>query len=549
MILIFSISLIPACKRKGESEFKRLTKAPDIKNRLAQFSPTKITYDENLLNEEQKKVLEKLILAAKHMDDIFWKQASPTGLDMEKKLEKSTDPAAEDYLHYLKINFGPYDRLDENRPFIGTITKPLGAGFYPLDLTKDYFQGYVTVNPAVKEAFESHYTVIRRKDDQLVAIPYNEEYKEDLEPAAQYLREAGELTSNESLKKYLLQRALDLLQNDYYQSDCDWIDLKDNLVEIVIGPYEVYEDSLNGLKASYEAFVYINDLEEMENIKGYLKYLGDMQKNLPVEQKYKNQEVAGLKSPLNVAFEVFTAGDTKAGVQTLAFVLPNDERVREEKGTKKVFLKNVMEAKFNKVLVPISKKVLSPDDAQKVSFYAYFNEIILHEISHVLGVNYVTLSDGNRITVNKALKEHYPAIEESKADVVGLYYVPFLIEEGWIPAEKEKEIYTTYLAGMFRSMRFGVHEAHGLGTLLQFNFLREKGAFVYDENSEKFHVDREKIRGAVKELAQTLLILEGDGSYENVVKFIRQYGQVDEITEKIFSSLSDIPVDIEPIFE
>jgi hypothetical protein len=547
--LLFSTSFFTACKSKPEDEFTNLEKAPDIKERLSQFSPTDISFDESLLNEEQQNVLEKLVSAARYMDNIFWKQASLTGSSMKEILEKSQDPAAQDYLRYFKINFGPFDRLDENKPFIGSAPKPPGAGFYPPDLTKDYFQGYITGNPDVKEAFESPYTVIKKEDDSLVSVPYNDEYRDDLEPAAEYLKQAAEITSNVSLKKYLFQRAEDLLRNDYYQSDCDWIDLKDNIVEIVIGPFEVYEDGLNGLKAAYEAFVYVNDLEEMKNIEGYLNYLEEMQKNLPVEPKYKDQKIAGLKSPLNVVFEVFTAGDTKSGVQTLAFVLPNDERVREEKGTKKVFLKNMMEAKFDKVLIPISKKVLTPEDAEKVTFYAYFNEVILHEISHVLGVNYVTLDDGTKITVNKALEEHYSPVEESKADVLGLYNVPFLIEKGWIPAEKEQEIYTTYLAGMFRSMRFGVHEAHGLGTLIQFNFLKEKGAFVYDEASGKFHVDAAKVKDVIKELAQTLLILEGDGNYENVEKFISSYGKLDEITERTITSLSDIPVDIEPIFK
>ncbi len=311
----------------------------------------------------------------------------------------------------------------------------------------------------------------------------------------------------------------------------------------------MYEDALNGLKAAYEAFVYINDFEEMEKIEGYLKFLDEMQRTLPVAQKYKDQDVAALQSPLNVANEVFTAGDTKAGVQTLAFVLPNDERIREEKGTKKVFLKNVMEAKFNQILVPISKKVLSKEDAENVSFWAYFNEVVLHEICHALGVNYVTLPDGTRTTVNKALKENYSAIEEAKATVVGLHSIPLLIERGWIPKDKEKDIYTTYLAGMFRSMRFGLHEAHGMGTLLQYNFIREQGGFVYDEASEEFHVDRDKIRDSITKLARDLLILEGDGNYENVVQFLKKYGQPDTLTENMVAKLKDIPVDIAPEYK
>jgi hypothetical protein len=338
------------------------------------------------------------------------------------------------------------------------------------------------------------------------------------------------------------------LSNDYYHSAGDWIDLESNLVEIVIGPYEVYEDSLMGLKAAYESFVYINDIEEMKKIQGYIDYLDEMQKNLPVEQKYKDQKVAGLKSPLNVVFEAYTAGDTHAGVQTLAFALPNDERVREEKGSKKVMLKNMMEAKFNTSLVPISKKILSEEDAENVSFYAYFNEVVLHELCHALGLNYVTLPDGIQTTINKALKEHYSSIEEAKATAAGIYSIPLLIEKGWIPPEKEIEFYTTHLAGMFRSLRFGLHEAHGLGTLIQLNFLREKGAFVYDEATEKFSVNINKFKDAITELARELLVLEGDGSYEKAAAFLAHYGKVDLIIEKIVEKLADIPVDIEPIF-
>lgn len=555
LAVLFFIGLLlwnSACggqRKEVNEEMAHIYKAPDIKERLAQYEPSEITFDRSILNEEQRLVLEKLVKAAKIVDSIFWKQASHVGLAIKQKLEQWQDPAAADYLRYLEINFGPFDRLDENRPFIGTVPKPPGAGFYPPDMTKGYFQGYTDGLKQRRPELESPYTLIKRQDERLVAVPYNEEYREGLEAIALYLREAAEITTNASLKKYLNQRAVDLLSNDYYKSDCDWIDLEGNLVEIVIGPYEVYEDGLMGLKTSYEAFVYINDTEEMAKIKGYLDFLSEMQQALPVEKKYRAAQIEGLKSPLNVAFEIFTAGETKAGVQTLAFVLPNDPRVREEKGTKKVFLKNMMEAKFEKVLVPIAHRILAEEDAADVTFWAYFNEVILHEISHALGVIYVTLPDGTKITKNKALKEHYPAVEESKADAVGIHNVEFLMNKGLIPTDKEREIYTTYLAGMFRSIRFGVYEAHSLGILLQFNFLREKGAFVYDAETDRFHVDMGRIKEAVKELAQKLLILEGDGNYDNVVQFIEQYGKPDEITERTVAKLIDIPIDIAPIFK
>ena len=547
-LVLLAVGISSSCKGE-KSEEEALFKAPDIKARLEQFSPTQLSFDRNLLTEEQAQVLDKLVQAAKYMDEIFWKQASYKGVEIREMLDKSLDAADKDYLDYVIINYGPYDRLDENKPFIGSATKPAGAAFYPPDMTKQEFQDYIAAHPDLQEAFESPYTVIRRQGGELAAVPYNEEYKAELEPAAALLREAAEITTNASLKKYLAQRADDLLSNDYYQSDCDWIDLEGNLVEIVIGPYEVYEDGLNGIKAAYTSFVYVNDVEEMKKIAGYIDFLDEMQKNLPVEQKYKDMQVAGLKSPLNVVFEVYTAGDTRAGVQTSAFVLPNDERVREEKGSKKVMLKNMMEAKFNKSLAPISKLVLTEEDAAYVSFWAYFNETVLHELCHALGVNYTTLPDGTRTTVNRALREHYSPIEEGKADIAGIFSVRLLIDKGWIPQEKEREVYTSYLAGMFRSLRFGLHEAHALGTLVQYNFMMERGAFVYDEAAEKYHVDMSKIKDAVEELTRQYLILEGDGDYDKAAAFLEQYGKVTPLLEKTIDKLTDIPVDIKPEFE
>lgn len=339
------------------------------------------------------------------------------------------------------------------------------------------------------------------------------------------------------------------MSNDYYESDCLWIDLKDNLPEIVIGPYEVYEDALLGLKASYESYVTINDFEGMKKLHAYLDHLDEMQRSLPVEQKYKDQSVKGLSSPLNVVNEVFTAGDARAGIMTSAFVLPNDERVREKKGSKKVFLKNMMEAKFSKSLVPIAARVMAPADAAQVTFDAYFIEVLLHEICHALGLNYVVLPDGTKTTVGKALRDLNTPIEEAKADVLGIQSVPLLVQRGVIPKERREEIYASYLAGMFRVMRFGAAEAHGLGVLLQFNFLREKGAFVFGAVAGKFAVDRARIEGAVQELAARFLILEGDGDYAKAKAFIERYGVMDAPTKSALAALADIPVDIAPIFK
>jgi hypothetical protein len=554
VLFIFAAVLHNGCKSKKEeeaavTEIAGYSVVPDIKERLAKFAPTEISYDENMLNDEQKQVLEKLAEAAKGIDRIFWKQASHVGLKVLQDFENVDQPAAKDFLRYLTINFGPYDRLEENKPFIGTNPKPLGAGFYPTDMTKESFEEYVAENPDRKQALEDTYTIVRRQDSGLIAVPYNEAYREELQAVAQHLKEAAEITTDEPFKAYLIQKADDLLVNEWYKSDSMWIDLDGNLLEILIGPYEVYEDGLFGLKAAYESFVYINDFDEMAKLKAYLDYLGEMQSMLPVEPKYKNAKIEGLASPLNVVSEVFAAGDTKAGVQTLAFVLPNEERIREEKGTKKVFLKNVQEAKFDKVLVPISKKVLAEENSQHISFDAYFTETLLHEISHVFGSNYITLEDGTETTVRKALADKYSAVEECKATIVGMHNVPFLIEKGLIPAENKREIYTTYLAGMFRSIRFGAHEAHGMGTLMQLNFHRQTGAFVYDPETQKFSVDMNKIEDSITEMAQKILILEGDGNYENTAAFIAKYGEIDSEIQGLLDSLTGIPVDIQPIYK
>jgi hypothetical protein len=538
-----------AGQQKSSDPMTALVKAPDIRQRLAKFAPTEIAADASLLSDEDRRVIATLISAARIVDEIFWKQVSPGGPALRDRFESSILPEDRDYRDFLRINFGPFDRQDGNRPFLGTEPKPAGAGFYPPDLTKAEFEAALAKSPTDREKLESPFTVVRREGGRLTAVPYSQVYKAELERIAALLREASGQTSNATLKAYLARRADDLLSNEYAASDSLWIDCRGNLPEIVIGPYEVYEDGLMGLKASYESYVYINDRAEMEKIRRFLDVLPDLQANLPVEPRYKAQDVRGLESPLNVVAEVFTAGDAKAGVQTSAFVLPNDETVREKKGTKKVFLKNMMEAKFRKCLLPIAARVLSAEDLPFVTFDAFFTETLLHEISHALGLNYVTLPDGTKITVGKALKDRAPAIEEAKADVVGVSCVPLLIQKGLIGKDKEKEITITYLAGMFRSLRFGATEAHGLGILLQFNFLRERKAFLFDGATGRFSVDFGAIVPAVEALAREFLILEGDGDPGKVEAFITRYGRLDERTQAAIAALADIPVDIAPVFK
>jgi len=356
-------------------------------------------------------------------------------------------------------------------------------------------------------------------------VPYSREYAELLGEAARYLEEAAGMTTNESLASFLKLRAEAFLSDDYFESDMAWMDVKDNVLDVTIGPYEVYEDNLFNYKAAFEAFICVRDPAESEKLDGLKLYLLDMEKNLPIEDRYKNLE-RGLESPISVVDLIFSAGDTKAGVQTIAFNLPNDERVREAKGSKKVMLRNICRAKFEKILKPIAEQVVSPDLVPHVTFDAYFNHILLHEFSHGLGPGRIVLDDGTETTVNKALRETYSAIEEAKADVAGQHNFYYLIDDGFFPLKMEKETAVTFLAGFFRSVRFGVDAPHGRANMIAFNYFKEKGAYLKDPSTGRWFVDFDKIRSVAKELLREILMLQALGNYEGSKAFIERYGEM-----------------------
>lgn len=518
-----------------------------VQNQLNKFAPVDIDYDRSILSEKDQQVVEKLVEASRYIDKIFLNQVYSKNEAILNALKKSDEPNNDVYLKFFKIMYGPFDRLDENKPFLVTEPKPDGANYYPEDMTKEEFVQWIKDHPEDKEAFESNFTLIRRDGDKLVAIPYSEAYKDLLEPAAKLLKEAAALSENESLKKFLNSRAEAFSSNDYYQSDMDWMEL-DSPIEVVIGPYEVYEDALLGYKAAFEIFLTVVDPVESEKLMTIAGQLDAMEKNLPYADKYKNFN-RGSSSPIKVVQEILTAGDTRAGVQTLAFNLPNDERVREAKGSKKVMLKNVQEAKFNKILKPIAEKVIEQSQVANVTFDAYFNHILLHEVSHGLGPGILTLPNGEETTVNKMLAENYSVMEEAKADVCGNYNVQFLIENGLFPNELEESLYVTYLAGMFRSVRFGIDSAHGRANMIQFNYLMEKQAFKFDENTGRFSVDNRKAKRAIKDLANTLLTIQAKGDYNAAKNFINNYGVMTETMQLALDGLGDVPVDIKPIYE
>jgi hypothetical protein len=532
----------PAASGTGDGE--ELTVAANIEERLAWYSPTELSADLTALSEEDRRVLGLLVAAARQMDPIFLRQVWTGNPQLASRLDTLEGPTGEAAREYFAINFGPWDRLEEMEPFLGDKEHPDGAGFYPEDMSKDELHAWLEAHPEDREAFESTFTVIRRDGERLVAVPYSEAYAEWLEPAAAKLREAAAATSNASLAEFLRLCADAFGSDDYYASDMAWMDV-DAPVEVTIGPYETYEDGLFGYKASFEAFVTVTLPEESAALERYKARLPWLERNLPIPDEHKNLD-RGTESPIRVVDEVFTAGDGRAGVQTLAYNLPNDERVREAKGSKKVLLKNIMRAKYDKILVPIAERNLAPDQIGLVSFDAYFDEVLHHELSHGLGPGKITV-DGRETEVRLELQELYSTLEEAKADVMGVYNILALIGEGEIPASLRNTLEPTYVAGLFRAARFSLGEAHGRGVVTQFNYLLAKGALEVDADG-RFRTVSERFPEAIRELLHDMLMLQATGDYEGTAEFLDRYGvATDELTAAI-GRLADLPRDIRPIY-
>jgi hypothetical protein len=546
VFILVSGALIMSCAKK-KSVIKDYLSVDSVQTQIEKLAPVEITYDESLLSESNKMVLQKLVEAAKYIDRLFMVQVYEKNEAIQDELENGANPNFPTLLEYFTINFGPFDRLEGDSPFINlNESKPKGANFYPTDMTKKELEDWIKSHPEDEEAFTSNFTLIRREGDKLAAIPYSQAYREELEIVSQLLKEAAQIAENPSLKKYLNSRAEAFLSNDYYQSDIDWMDLTDHTIEVVIGPYEVYEDELFGYKAAFECFITLVDPEESEKLAKVKRYLQEMELNLPIPTQYKNLNRGGA-SPIVVVQEVFTAGDTKAGVQTTAFNLPNDERVREAKGSKKVMLKNIAQAKYEKCWIPIVNTVLAEKDLERVSFDAYFNHVLMHEMSHGLGPGKIK-KDGQETTVNKELKETYSTIEEAKADILGLYNLQFLVLKDVFSKELGDRIYSSFLGGIFRSIRFGITEAHGGANAIAMNYIMEKGGFEFDSTSQKFSVNDNKISKAVFDLAQDLLMIEALGDYEGAKNLIEKYRYISPEMQIVLDKLKDVPVDIRPMY-
>jgi peptidase M49-like protein len=517
-----------------------------LQTMTARFAPTDIRADVSRLPAADRRVLAKLVEASKIIDALFLRQVWSGNDAMLVDLVHDETPLGRARLHYFLINKGPWSRLDHNAAFIpGTPEKPASANFYPEDAAKADVEKWMQSLPEADRArAQGFFTVVRRSGNSFTLVPYNVEYQAELTRAAALLRAAAADATEPTLKAFLTKRAAAFLSNDYYDSDVAWMELKGS-IEPTIGPYEVYEDEWFNYKAAFESYITVRDDAESAKLQRFAAELQDIENHLPIDPKLRNPKIGAL-APIVVVNEIFAAGDGNRAVQTAAFNLPNDERVVREKGAKRVMLKNVQDAKFAKTLVPISKIVLSPADQKDLSFDAFFTHIVVHELMHGLGPHNITVG-GRQTTVRQQLKENYSFLEEAKADISALFAIQHMIDKGVMPKSLEQPLYTTYLASAFRSIRFGVSEAHGKGIAVQLNYLLEQGAFAI-ANDGTFRVDRAKVKEGVTDLTNTIMTIQAEGDYAKAGALGDRLGVVRPPVQQALAKLLSIPVDIEPRF-
>ncbi|NQX91406.1 MAG: Zn-dependent hydrolase [Flavobacteriales bacterium] len=498
------------------------------------YTSVQLTTDVSLLSDEDKQIIPLLIEAGKIMDDLFWQEAYG---NKDSLLNSINDP---NLRRYAEINYGPWDRLDDNKPFIeGVGEKPAGAQFYPLDMTKEEFESW---NNAHKTSL---YTMVVREGNYLKHKYYHQYFADEIQRAAELLKQAAAITTNRSLQYYLELRADALLRDSYNASDIAWLALEDNTIDVIIGPIENYEDHLFGYKAAHECYVLVKDLEWSKRLERYKDLLPQLQDNLPVGAQYKRDPIGG-NAQLNAYDVIFYAGDCNAGSKTIAVNLPNDETIQQEHGTRRSQLKNAMKAKYDKILVPISDVLIAEDQRKHITFDAFFGNTMFHEVAHGLGIkNTIT----NRGTVREALKEQASALEEGKADILGLWMVTQLYDMGEMPEGELMDNYVTFLAGIFRSVRFGAASAHGKANMLRFNYFQEQGAFSYDAQSGTYSVNPDKMGEAVTSLSHKIIELQGRGDYDAVKQLMEEKAVIGEQLQRDLDTLSEKGIPVDVVFE
>lgn len=538
-------------------ELAELKLAPDIDQLLAKTRPVKMPYDPSKLSPKERQMVDKLVDASQWLDSIYWRQIDPEGLKIYLALININDPQAQKVARLLFINGSRWDLINDNKPFIGTEPMPPGHAFYPKGLTREQIEQYVKGHPEKKAEIYSPYTIVERRGEDLVGVPYHVKFKEFLEPMARDLREAADLSEDKGFAKFLRLRADALLSDDYYPSDIAWLDLKNPKFDVIFAPYETYDDGVLGVKTTYGAAVLIRNEEESRKLATYQKYIPAIQDALPVAAEDRPSK-QGHSTPMEVMDAPFRSGDLGHGYQAVADNLPNDARIHQEKGTKKIFFKNFGDARVEYVIVPLAQRVMRRDQAQHVTGDAYLATTLMHEIAHGLGPAFARTPSG-KADIRESIGPLNASLEEAKADVVGMYGLKWLVDQGVLPKEHLPEIYTSYVADFFRSVRFGVGEAHGGAEMMEFNYLNEQGAVQLlavpgtmgegiPNGSKRYVVNYDKMPDAIASLAKHLLMLEATGDRAGTEAWFSKYGKMPDELQQMLATTSDIPVDIEPIF-
>jgi len=534
----------PAAKQTVDVSAALKTVAPDLDARLARFKPVRMPYNASALSPRERQMVDQLVIALHQLENVFWRQSDPEGLALYKALEKVDTPLARNTRHYLFINGSRWDLVNENEPFVGKQPMPPGHALYPADLTRTQVDAYVAAHPDRKALIFEPYTIVRRSGAELTGVKYHDEFAAFITPAAAALRKAADLADDQAFARFLRLRADALFTDDYYASDVAWLDLQNPKFDIIYAPYETYLDDLLGVKTSYGAAILIRNDVESQKLALYQKWVPDIQDALPLAPADR-PSVRGHVTPMEVMDAPLRAGDLRHGYQAVADNLPNDPRIHEEKGTKKIFFKNFMDARVNDVILPLATRIMDPAQAKRASAEGYLATTVMHEICHGLGPAFSRVN-GKSVSIREAIGRTFSALEEAKADVVGMLALRWLVDKGVLPKERLEEYYASELAGIFRTVRFGTGEAHGRAEMMEFNYYSEQGAFV--KANGRYRVDYTKIGPATARLAKELLDQEATGDRARADAWFSKYDKMPADLKAALTAAKDVPVDVDPIF-
>jgi len=550
--MVFAGVMAGACAAGADSAaaatapaLSTLIVAPDLAGELAKFKRVRMPFDATALNARERRMIGKLVEACRYVDRIYWQQTDPDGLQLYRQLQVDQSAEARNLRRLLRINGSRYDLIRDNAPFVGSAALPPGRNLYPADLTREEFDRYVAAHPDRKAALYDPFTVVVRHGVALQALPYHIAYRQWLQPMAKLLREAADLSDDAAFAKFLRLRADALLSDDYFQSDLAWLDLDNPKVDVIFAPYESYLDDLLGVKTSYGASVLVRNDAESRKLEIYQQYVPDIQDALPLAAEDLPSK-KGLRSPMEIMEAPFRAGDLRHGYQAVADNLPNDPRVHEQRGSKKIFFKNFMDARVSHVILPIAQRLLRADQAQQASAEGYLTSTMMHEISHGLGPAFAHVG-GNKQDIRAAIGPAYSGLEEAKADIVGLFALKWLADHGGVAAEKLNGYYISFVAGIFRTVRFGVAEAHGRAEMMEFNYFAGRGVLVRDPASGRYGIELDRMPGAVADLARELLQQEATGDRARTEAWFAKYGPMPPELARALEAAQDVPVDIDPV--